>query len=66
MLQPVLDYDSRHNGQLLTTVEKYLACERNLALADRISSNPAPMALQRAAARRTCRKRKLIMTSVGA
>jgi purine catabolism regulator len=34
-LGPVLDYDAQRNGQLLLTVEKYLACDRNLALAAR-------------------------------
>lgn len=31
VLQPMLDYDARHGGQLLATIEAYLSCERNLA-----------------------------------
>jgi purine catabolism regulator len=35
VLRPVLDYDTRHKGKLLAAIEKYLACERNLALTSR-------------------------------
>jgi purine catabolism regulator len=30
-LRPVLNHDARHGGQLLATMEAYLACERNMA-----------------------------------
>src|SRR5205085_1402274 len=30
VLQPMVDYDTRHNGHLLATIEAYLSCERNI------------------------------------
>lgn len=35
VLQPLLDHDAKHRGQVLATVEEYLSCERNLALTAR-------------------------------
>jgi purine catabolism regulator len=38
VLQPMLNYDARHNGHLLATIEAYLSCERNIAHTARILS----------------------------